>query len=205
MRENYDSSFLLEEHCAINPFLQFKKWFDDAVQSNITEPNAMTLATVGNDGQPSARIVLLKSFSQDGFVFYTNYESHKGQQLQENAKVALLFWWQERQVRIEGITQKTDRKSAAEYFHSRPRGSQIGAWASMQSTILPNRAAVEDVYAAVEKKYTNEEIPLPDYWGGYLVIPNRIEFWQGRESRLHDRINYTRIDAVNWKIERLAP
>ncbi len=205
MRENYDSSFLLEEHCNENPFLQFKKWFEEATQSNIIEPNAMTLATVGKDGQPSARIVLLKSFSKEGFVFYTNYRSHKGQQMQENAKVALLFWWQERQVRIEGIIQKTDRESAAEYFHSRPKGSQIGAWTSLQSTVLPNREVLDNRYMEMEQKYSSEVVPLPDYWGGYLVVPNRIEFWQGRESRLHDRINYTRVEAGNWKLERLAP
>ncbi|HQG39138.1 MAG TPA: pyridoxamine 5'-phosphate oxidase [Chitinophagales bacterium] len=205
MRENYDSSFLLEEHCNKNPFLQFKKWFEEAAQSNVIEPNAMTLATVGTDGQPSARIVLLKSFSKDGFTFYTNYESHKGQQLQENAKVALLFWWQERQVRIEGIAKKTDRESATEYFQSRPKSSQIGAWTSPQSTVLPSREALDNRYLEMEQKYNSEIVPMPDYWGGYLVIPNRIEFWQGRESRLHDRINYTLVEDENWKIERLAP
>jgi len=205
MRENYDSSFLLEEHCNKNTFLQFKKWFEEAAQSNVIEPNAMTLATVGTDGQPSARIVLLKSFSKDGFTFYTNYESHKGQQLQENAKVALLFWWQERQVRIEGIAKKTDRESATEYFQSRPKSSQIGAWTSPQSTVLPSREALDNRYLEMEQKYNSEIVPMPDYWGGYLVIPNRIEFWQGRESRLHDRINYTLVEDENWKIERLAP
>lgn len=205
MRESYESSFLLEEHCSPNPFRQFDQWFHQAIDAKVQEPNAMTLATAGKDGQPSARIVLLKSFSEDGFIFYTNYESHKGQQMQENAKVALLFWWQERQVRIEGTVQKTDRQSAEKYFHSRPKGSQIGAMVSKQSSVLENRFILEDKYKELEHTYHGKEVPLPDYWGGYLVVPQVIEFWQGRVSRLHDRIRYRRVADGEWKMERLAP
>lgn len=205
MRESYQSSFLLEEDCHSNPFVQFKNWFSHAVEIKIPEPNAMTIATVGKDGQPSARMVLLKDFSDAGFSFYTNYDSHKGKQIQENSKVALLFWWAERQIRIEGIVQKIDRNIAEQYFHSRPKESQIGAIASPQSQVLESRAILDNRYKELEEKYISVEVPLPDNWGGFLVIPQSIEFWQGRVSRLHDRIQYTRLENNAWKINRLAP
>lgn len=205
MRESYESSFLLEEDCNENPFIQFNRWFTDALALNLPEPNAMTLATVGKDGQPSARIVLLKSFSEEGFTFYTNYNSHKGQQIKENAKVALMFWWLDRQVRIEGSVVKIDRASAEQYFHSRPKESQLGALTSSQSQVIANRDVLDNAFSALQDEYKNKEVQMPEYWGGFLVVPNSIEFWQGRISRLHDRIRYSRIDASNWKIERLAP
>jgi pyridoxamine 5'-phosphate oxidase len=205
MRESYESSFLLEEDCDANPFHQFDKWFHHAIDIKLPEPNAMTLATVGKDGQPSARIVLLKSFSRHGFIFYTNYESRKGKQMQENDKVSLLFWWQERQVRIEGVVNKVDRAAAETYFHSRPKGSQIGALVSPQSQVLENRNILEERFKELEHEYRGKEVPLPENWGGYIVTPNLIEFWQGRLSRLHDRIQYARIAEDSWKIERLAP
>ena len=205
MRESYESSYLLEEDCHPNPFHQFDKWFHHAVESKITEPNAMTLATVGADGQPSARIVLLKSFNQDGFVFYTNYESKKGRHLEDNHKAAILFWWEQRQVRIEGIVKKTDRVSAEQYFHSRPKDSQIGAMVSRQSEVLEHRSELDKKYEETAKIFMDKEVPLPDSWGGYVLIPVLFEFWQGRISRLHDRIQYTRIAEETWKIERLSP
>lgn len=205
MRESYESSFLLEEDCDANPFHQFDKWFHHAIDIKLPEPNAMTLATVGKDGQPSARIVLLKSFSRHGFIFYTNYESRKGKQMQENDKVSLLFWWQERQVRIEGVVNHVDRAAAETYFHSRPKGSQIGALVSPQSQVLENRNILEERFKELEHEYRGKEVPLPENWGGYIVTPNLMEFWQGRLSRLHDRIQYTRIAEDSWKIERLAP
>jgi pyridoxamine 5'-phosphate oxidase len=205
MRESYESSFLLEEDCDANPFHQFDKWFHHAIDIKLPEPNAMTLATVGKDGQPSARIVLLKSFSRHGFIFYTNYESRKGKQMQENDKVSLLFWWQERQVRIEGVVNQVDRAAAETYFHSRPKGSQIGALVSPQSQVLENRNILEERFKELEHEYRGKEVPLPENWGGYIVTPNLMEFWQGRLSRLHDRIQYTRIAEDSWKIERLAP
>ena len=205
MRESYESSFLLEEHCDSDPFIQFDKWFHHAVEAKVAEPNAMTLATVGSNGQPSARIVLLKSFNQNGFVFYTNYESKKGKQMIENSKVALLFWWQERQVRIEGVVQKVDRISAEKYFHSRPADSQIGAIVSPQSQVLKNRFVLEERFKETENEFAEKEIPLPDNWGGYIVEPVLFEFWQGRVSRLHDRIQYRLLSENKWTMERLAP
>jgi pyridoxamine 5'-phosphate oxidase len=205
MRESYESSFLLEEHCDSDPFILFDKWFHHALDAKITEPNAMTLATAGNNGQPSARIVLLKSFSHDGFVFYTNYESRKGKEMNENNKVALLFWWHERQVRIEGVVKKADRHSAEKYFHSRPKDSQIGAAISPQSQVLKNRFILEDRFKETEAEFKEKEIPLPDNWGGYIVVPDLFEFWQGRVSRLHDRIQYTLSSEQKWMMERLAP
>jgi pyridoxamine 5'-phosphate oxidase len=205
MRESYESSFLLEEDCDANPFHLFDKWFHHAIEAKIPEPNAMTLATAGLDGQPTARIVLLKSFSSHGFVFYTNYESRKGKQMLENNKVALLFWWQERQVRIEGVVKKVEKLTAEKYFHSRPKGSQIGALISPQSQVLENRFVLEEKYKEAEHNFRGKVVPFPDNWGGYVVVPEIMEFWQGRISRLHDRIQYTRVSGDTWKMERLAP
>jgi pyridoxamine 5'-phosphate oxidase len=205
MRESYEASFLLEEYCAKDPFVQFDKWFHEAIHAELPEPNAMTLATCGEDGKPSARIVLLKSFSKKGFVFYTNYESRKGKQMKHNDQVALLFWWQQRQIRIEGKVKKLSRAEAEIYFHARPKGSQIGASISPQSRVIPSRIVLEENYKSTEKQFKGKTIPLPKYWGGYVVVPELFEFWQGRMSRLHDRIQYTKAGREKWTMERLAP
>lgn len=205
MRENYNAAYLLEEYCSEDPFIQFDQWFHDALNSGIPEPNAMTLATVGENGKPSARIVLLKSFSTQGFVFYTNYTSRKGSQMKANDNVALLFWWQQRQIRIEGRVKKLSRTEAEKYFHSRPKGSQIGATISPQSKVIASRSVLDEKYKQVEKLYKGKEIPLPKHWGGYIVVPELFEFWQGRLSRLHDRIQFTKQGRNKWIRERLAP
>ena len=206
MRESYESSFLLEEDCDKNPFKQFDKWFQFAVIDKLIEPNAMQIATVGNDLQPSLRTVLLKSFDVNGFIFYTNYESKKGNQIAENEKIALLFWFREheRQIRIEGTAHKTSQASNDIYFHSRPRSSQLAATVSAQSKVVENRAALEKLFEEKNQEFLDKEIPLKENWGGYLVVPTLFEFWQGRRSRLHDRIQYTK-ENNSWKMERLAP
>ncbi len=194
-----------------NPFTQFQKWFDEAQSSQIREPNAMTLATSSLDGIPNARIVLLKTLDERGFTFYTNFESTKGKELLENPKAALIFNWLEleRQVRVQGQVTLISESEATEYFQSRPKSSQIGAWASPQSQTIENRTILETKKKILEKKYENERLlPKPPNWGGFLIIPYKIEFWQGRSSRLHDRICFTKTDNdsnSNWKIERLAP
>lgn len=207
MRASYESSFLLEEDCDANPFQQFDKWFNHAVDDKLIEPNAMQIATVGKNLQPSLRTVLLKSFDENGFVFYTNYESKKGKQLAENEKIALLFWFREheRQIRIEGTVQRTSRKLNDVYFHSRPTDSQLAATISSQSEVIPNREMLDKLFQEKQQEFSNKEIPLKENWGGYIVTPNLFEFWQGRKSRLHDRIQYSLISADNWKMERLAP
>lgn len=191
---------------SLDPISQFSVWMDEAIESNLLEPNAMTLATASKEGIPSARTVLLKSFDERGFLFYTNYESSKAKDLDENPNATLLLFWVEleRQVRISGKVEKVSREESAEYFSSRSRESQLGAWASRQSSVLENREVLERQYEEMKKRFENEDIHLPPFWGGYRVIPQRIEFWQGRESRLHDRICYT-LDAGKWKIERLSP
>jgi len=206
MRMNYTSSPFDETHVLKNPIAQFKVWFDEAVLSKIDEPNAMTLATVSNEGFPNARIVLLKEFDKNGFVFYTNYSSHKGIELELNRSAALVFFWKEliRQVRIKGKIERVTREESEEYFHSRPRESQLGAWASKQSSEIPDRKFLENRFQKLQNEFEGKVIPLPPFWGGYRVIPFEIEFWQGRESRLHDRILYTLIDN-DWKINRLSP
>ena len=207
MREDYMLKSLDIKDVLINPFDQFKIWFDEALNSKMPEPNAMTLATATKDGFPSARIVLLKGIENGGFVFYTNYESRKGQEMGENPNVALVFCWLElqRQIRIEGTVVKTTKKQSEEYFQSRPRESQIGAWSSPQSTTIGNRQIIEDNVNANKNQFESiEKIPLPKFWGGYIVKPSAIEFWQGRSSRLHDRIRYQKVKR-SWKIERLAP
>jgi pyridoxamine 5'-phosphate oxidase len=207
MRESYTSSILLEEECDPDPFLQFDKWFHQAIEAKMYEPNAMALATTGNDGQPSVRMVLLKSFDRNGFVFFSNYVSHKGKQISDNNKVGLLFRWSghERQVRIEGFTTKTSEALNDEYFHSRPKGSQIAATISDQSKPIENRQVLDQLYIQKEKEFADKEVPLKENWGGYVVTPLVFEFWQGRESRLHDRIRYTKENDGSWKMERLAP
>ncbi|MFN3850568.1 MAG: pyridoxamine 5'-phosphate oxidase [Spirosomataceae bacterium] len=205
LRQNYTRNELIEENVLKNPFLQFEKWFKEAIDSEILEPNAMCLSTVSN-GKPSSRIVLLKGFDENGFVFFTNYKSHKGLDIEQNNHVAVNFFWAEleRQVRIEGEIEKVSEEESEEYFHQRPISSQIGAWVSEQSNVIPNREVLEKRQVELEAQYKDSIIPKPPHWGGYRVKPNKIEFWQGRPSRLHDRILFTNVEN-NWKIERLSP
>jgi pyridoxamine 5'-phosphate oxidase len=190
-----------------DPIKQFSNWFTAAIEAQINDVNAMSLATAGRDGKPSVRIVLLKGFDQDGFVFFTNYESEKGKQLEQNPHAALAFYWVEldRQIRISGPVEKTSRDESAHYFHSRPLGSQLGAWASRQSEVLDGRRVLDARFAKMNERYANGEVPLPPQWGGYRLQPEMIEFWQGRPNRLHDRFRYTRQTDGSWIIHRLAP
>jgi len=207
IRTDYIMSVLSETEVAADAFDQFTKWWDEAVKSEIYEVNAMTLAAATKDGVPSARIVLLKGYDKNGFVFFTNYLSNKGKELAENPRACLLFFWKEleRQVRIDGTVEKVTPAESEEYFQSRPPGSRIGAWASPQSTVIANREVIEKNVAELEKKYASGDIPRPEHWGGYVIKPTSIEFWQGRSNRLHDRIRYTRQKNNQWLIERLAP
>ncbi len=207
IRKEYLSQHLLEEDVAANPIEQFSKWWEQTIESAITEPNAMTLATASADGIPSARIVLLKGFSEKGFTFFTNYNSFKGRQLEENPKACLVFFWKEleRQVRITGLVSKLSAEESDIYFYSRPEGSRLGAWASPQSQVIEGRKWLEENYSNLATQVQGKTIERPPHWGGYIVKPVIIEFWQGRASRLHDRIQYTLQENNNWKIERLAP
>ena len=207
MRKDYSLAGLLEKDLAKNPFRQFEQWFQEAEAAKIAEPNAMTLATAGRDGRPSARTVLLKGCDGRGFVFYTNYESRKGRELDANPRATLLFPWvaMERQIIIEGAVSRVSREVAEAYFHSRPRGSQLAAWASPQSTAVAGRAVLEESYRVVDKKYEGRTVPLPPNWGGFRLAPETVEFWQGRRSRLHDRLRYRREPGGDWVVERLAP
>ncbi|PSB07043.1 pyridoxamine 5'-phosphate oxidase [Pleurocapsa sp. CCALA 161] len=208
LRQNYTLAGLTEADLNSNPIQQFKLWFEQALAADLIEPNAMTLATATPDGKPSARIVLLKGVSEQGFVFYTNYASQKGQQLLANPYAALVFLWDklERQIRIEGKVEKLSSKESLEYFHSRPKASQLGAWASAQSQVIPNREVLEEKLASLQAQYSGEvTIPLPPHWGGFRVVPDRLEFWQGRPSRLHDRLVYKLEADSHWSISRLSP
>lgn len=207
IRKTYSQKTLSENDIDANPFKQFDKWWQEALTSDIDEVNAMTLATSSADGIPSARIVLLKGFSEDGFTFYTNYNSYKGKQLLENPKACLVFFWKEleRQIRITGIVQKTSDKDSEEYFQSRPFESRVGATVSPQSTAIENREWLEKRYTDLEKKLNGNKVERPVHWGGYIVKPVIIEFWQGRPSRLHDRIEYSLQENGEWIIQRLAP
>lgn len=198
---------LTESNVDPDPFKQFQAWFEQAEAAGSKLPNAMTLATATRDGRPSSRMVLLKGFDDRGFVFFTNYESQKGVELEENPIAALNFYWSvlDRQVRITGHTTKTSREESEEYFHTRPVDSQLGAWASRQSRVIGSREALEENMRRLMTEYEGKQIPLPPFWGGYRLSPIIMEFWQNRASRLHDRLRYTRQDNGNWLIERLSP
>ena len=212
LRTEYKMQTLLEADVDADPVKQFEKWWDDALKSEIYEANAMTLATVDADMVPSARIVLLKGFDEKGFVFFTNYNSQKGSELARNDRACLVFFWKEleRQVRITGIAEKISAEESIAYFNSRPDGSKIGAWASPQSLVVAGKAWLKETFDYYMERFKHGEIPRPPHWGGYRLVPEAIEFWQGRQGRLHDRFLYTR-DGVagdgesRWKIQRLAP
>ena len=206
LRENYTNGSLELADVSLSPFDQFQKWFDEAVSSQLLEPNALLLSTVSNDGKPSSRIVLLKGIDM-GFKFFTNYLSRKGTELAENPNGCITFFWNEleRQVRIEGLIEKISPQDSDAYFQSRPRSSQIGAWVSNQSMVISNRMVLEEREKHLIEKFGEGFIPRPPHWGGYRLVPTYIEFWQGRPSRLHDRVAYTQKADRNWKIERLSP
>jgi pyridoxamine 5'-phosphate oxidase len=207
MRQDYAAGRLTEADLPGDPIAQFERWFDDARRARVIEPNAMTLATVGADGQPSARVVLLKAVDRRGLTFFTNLASRKCRELEANARAALVFWWGPlaRQVRFEGPVEPVDQAEADSYFATRPRGSQIGAWASPQSSVLPSREVLERAVAGYDERFAGGRVPRPEFWGGLRLVPVRVEFWQGREDRLHDRLCYVRRGAGDWRIERLAP
>lgn len=206
LRAEYSKGQLLEENLALSPVEQFGLWFNEAEGSGAPEPNACTLATATRDGVPSARIVLLKGYDASGFTFFTNYESRKGRELADNPHAALVFFWAvlERQVRIVGTVSRVSREETEAYFASRPRGSQLGAWASAQSATIPNRDELEARFRELTERYSHEAPPAPPHWGGYRLAPVEIEFWQGRASRLHDRLRY-RLAQGQWIVERLSP
>jgi pyridoxamine 5'-phosphate oxidase len=207
LRKDYTLQGLNVSEVDQNPFIQFKKWFDQALTAQLPEPNAMTVATSTPEGKPSARMVLLKDFDESGFVFYTNYNSQKGQDLAENPQASLVFWWVEleRQVRISGRVEKVSENESDEYFYSRPFNSRLGAWASNQSEVIESREVLEKRLQELQAQYENQDVPRPRHWGGLRVIPAEIEFWQGRPSRLHDRLLYNRLNDGGWKIQRLSP
>ena len=206
MRKEYTKAGLDRDDLEDNPFMQFDKWFKQAIEADILEPNAFDLSTVGQDMQPRSRVVLLKYFDKEGFVFFTNYESRKGRDIAYNPKVSMLFPWLdlERQVKIEGQVKVLDKKESLKYFLSRPKGSQLGAWVSKQSSIISTRKLLEQKMQEVKQRFKDGKVPIPDFWGGYKIIPTRFEFWQGRENRLHDRFEYAQ-DGQSWQIQRLSP
>jgi pyridoxamine 5'-phosphate oxidase len=206
LRRDYTMAGLNEKDLAREPFRQFEKWFGEAQAAKIPEPNAMVLCTATRDGRPSSRVVLLKGVDGRGFVFYSNYESRKGRELESNPRASLTFPWitMERQVIVEGPVSRVAREESEAYFQSRPRASQLGAWVSQQSSIIPDRKLLDDSMKALEQKYAGQEVPLPPNWGGWRLAPETVEFWQGRRNRLHDRLRYRRA-AEGWSLERLSP
>jgi pyridoxamine 5'-phosphate oxidase len=207
LRRDYARARLDERDVSHDPIVEFARWFAQAQEAELPEPNAMALATASIEGVPSVRIVLLKAFDERGFVFFTDYRSRKGAELEENPQAALVFYWGEleRQVRVSGVVSRTTHEESVEYFRSRPLGSRLGAWASHQSRVIAGRAALEADLREIEERYADGDVPLPPHWGGFRVIPDAIEFWQGRENRLHDRIRYARQEDGKWRIERLSP
>jgi pyridoxamine 5'-phosphate oxidase len=207
LRTEYSQRGLSETDLDPNPIRQFGRWFEEAAAAGVDDPHAMTLATATPDGQPSARIVLLKTFDEAGFVFYTNYQGRKGRELLRNPHAALLFFWPElgRQVRIEGTVTQVSVGESEAYFRSRPRESCLAAWASPQSEVVPSRAALEERVAELARQFADADVPCPPHWGGFRVRPTSLEFWQGRTGRLHDRLRYRQVEPAGWRIERLAP
>lgn len=207
IRREYAETPLEEAAVAADPIEQFRRWMDDALRAELLEPTACVLATASKDGSPNARAVLLKGVDAGGFVFYTNYRSTKARELEENPRAALVFYWAEleRQVILRGSVTRTSREEADRYFATRPRGSQIGAWASPQSEVIPSRAVLEERVRAMDERFRGEVVPRPEHWGGYRLTPQTVEFWKGRRDRLHDRLRYTRRADGGWVLERLAP
>ncbi len=207
VRRDYGLAGLSEADLDADPIVQFRSWLATALAEDPLDPTAMVLATVDREGRPSARVVLLKGIDERGFVFYTNYRSRKGRELDENPRAALVFFWPalDRQVRVEGDVERTSREESEAYFASRPLGSRLGAWASEQSEVLAGRGELEERLRELEERFAAGDVPLPEFWGGYRLRPGLVEFWQGRPSRLHDRFRYTRLPEDGWRIERLSP
>lgn len=207
LRNEYKKGSLERSDLNENPFAQFKKWFDEAMHCKLEEPNAMTIATVSKEGVPNIRTVLLKSWDEKGFVFFTNYHSQKAKEISENDRIAAHFLWLglERQLKILGSVEKISTLESLRYFVSRPSDSRLGAWVSHQSSVITSRSILEMKFAEMKRKFSNGEIPLPDFWGGFRIIPDTFEFWQGRPSRLHDRFQYKKLESGTWQIDRLSP